>query len=106
MKKVWNFLRSMRFGIILLALIAVCSVIGSVVPQDREIAWYAQAYRGAHGTILLLGLHRIFEIWYFVALLALLCLNLTLCSIVRIRAVVKAGKPSQKAPRGSRTRRS
>lgn len=92
MKKVWNFLRSMRFGIILLALIAVCSVIGSVVPQDREIAWYAQTYRGAHGTILLLGLHRIFESWYFVALLALLCLNLTLCSIVRIRAVSKGGE--------------
>ena len=89
MKKLWTFLRSMRFGILLLVLIAVCSVIGSVIPQGKEIAWYAQTYRGAHGAILLLGLHHIFTSWYFVALLILLCLNLTLCSLTRIGALAK-----------------
>ena len=92
MKKVFNFLRSMRFGIILLVLIAACSVVGTVIPQGREIAWYAQTYRSFHGYILLLRLNRIFESWYFIALLVLLCLNLSLCSILRIRTVVKAAK--------------
>jgi len=92
MKKVFNFLRSMRFGIILLVLIALCSVVGTVIPQGREIAWYAQTYRSFHGYILLLRLNRIFESWYFIALLVLLCLNLSLCSILRIRTVVKAAK--------------
>ena len=45
MKKVLNFLRSMRFGLILLGLIGLCSVAGTVIPQGREIAWYAQTYR-------------------------------------------------------------
>lgn len=92
MRKIFNFLRSMRFGIILLALIAVCSLLGSVIPQGREVAWYAQNYGSFHGVILLLRLNRVFGSWYFILLLALLCLNLTLCSVLRVRAVVKGGK--------------
>lgn len=92
MKKVFNFLRSMRFGIILLVLIALCSVAGTVIPQGREIAWYAQTYRSFHGYILLLHLNRVFESWYFIALLVLLCLNLSLCSVLRIRSVMKTAK--------------
>ncbi len=100
MKKVWNFLRSMRFGLLLLGLIAVCSVIGTVIPQEREIGWYAQTYRAFHGAILLLRFHRIFTSWYFVALLGLLCLNLTLCSVLRIVRVVRtAGGESERAAR-------
>ena len=83
MKKIWNFLRSMRFGVILLLLIALCSVAGSIIPQQREIAYYAENYTQFHPTILALQLDNIFESWYFIVLLALLCLNLTLCSILR-----------------------
>ena len=91
MKKLWRFLRSMRFGILLLLLIALCSVLGSVIPQGKEVAWYAQTYQQVHGWILLLGLNRVFQSWYFIALLVLLCLNLSLCSLLRIRRVVKEG---------------
>ena len=90
MKKVFQYLRSMRFGILLLCLIAACSVAGTVIPQGREIAWYAQNYPSVHPTILMLRLNRVFESWYFVTLLVLLCLNLSLCSLLRIRAVVRA----------------
>ena len=90
MKKVFQYLRSMRFGILLLCLIAACSVAGTVIPQGREIAWYAQNYPSAHPAILMLRLNRVFESWYFVTLLVLLCLNLSLCSLLRIRAVVRA----------------
>ena len=100
MKKAFNFLRSMRFGILLLVLIAALSVVGTVIPQGREISWYAQTYQSFHGTILLLRLNHVFESWYFITLLALLCLNLTLCSILRIRSVVRASKgESERAAR-------
>ena len=92
MKKLFNLLRSMRFGVLLLALIGLCSVIGTVIPQGREIAWYAQNYGSAHGVILLLRFHKIFQSWYFIALLVLLCLNLSLCSLLRIRAVARGAK--------------
>ena len=90
MKKVFQYLRSMRFGILLLCLIAACSVAGTVIPQGREIAWYAQNYPSTHPAILMLRLNHVFESWYFVTLLVLLCLNLSLCSLLRIRAVVRA----------------
>lgn len=92
MKKIINFLRSMRFGIILLVLIAACSAAGSLINQGQDVSWYANAYGSKHAVILALGLNDVYKSWYFVLLLVLLCLNLTLCSIIRIKGVVKSGK--------------
>ena len=90
MKKIIRFFRSMRFGIILLVLIALLSTVGTAIPQGREIAWYAQTYRAFHGTILILKLNDVFHSWYFQTILVLLGLNLTLCSLIRIRSVSRA----------------
>jgi len=87
----------MRFGIILLLLIAACSVVGSLIQQGQDVSYYAENYGKMHGLILTLGLNDIFTGWYFIALLALLCLNLILCSIVRIKSVVKADKGAIRA---------
>lgn len=100
-KKILNFLRSMTFGMILLVLILVCSFAGSLIAQGNDPGWYVQTYPNWHGTILMLGLDDVFSSWYFVSLMALLCLNLTLCSLIRIRRVGKAAKaaPAQAAKR-------
>ena len=82
-------MRSMRFGIILLLLIAAVSVVGSLIPQGNEPAYYAKIYGNGHPWILLLGLDNIFKGWVFIALTVLLSLNLTLCSVVRIRTFLK-----------------
>ena len=91
MKKIVNFLRSMRFGILLMVMIAACSVVGSVIPQGREVVWYAQNYTQIHSWLLTLGLDHVFQGWFFIALLVLLCLNLSLCSLVRVRSLAKDG---------------
>ena len=92
MGKFVSFLRSMRFGIILLCLIALCSVVGSVIPQGREMTWYVEAYPKLHVLLFSLRLDNVFGNWYFVLMMFLLGLNLTLCSIVRISSVVKTGR--------------
>ncbi|MCR5088394.1 MAG: cytochrome c biogenesis protein ResB [Oscillospiraceae bacterium] len=89
MKKIWNYLRSMRFGILLLVLIGICSVIGSVIPQGEEISWYVERYPRIHPLLLILQLYGIFRSWYFVLLMALLGLNLTLCSVLRIFSLLR-----------------
>ena len=61
MKKVYQFLCSMRFGMILLLLIAILCVA-------------ATANGSAH----------IYSSWYFITLFAMLGLNLFLCSVVRV----------------------
>ncbi len=92
MKRIWNFLRSMTFGMLLLLLILLCSLAGSLIAQGNPAAWYVENYPDFHGILLRLGLDHIFTSWYFILLLVLLCLNLTLCSLLRIARTVRAAR--------------
>lgn len=89
MKKLLGFLRSMRFGMLLLVIILLLSVAGSLIVQGAAESTYAELYPGVHHLILGLGLDHIFSTWYFLLILFLLCANLTLCTIVRIGRVRK-----------------
>ncbi len=88
--KLFSLIRSMRFGLLLMGLITALSVVGTVIPQGRELVWYVQTYPGAHPLILTLKLHDVYNSWYFQLLLVLLALNLTLCSLIRVRSVARA----------------
>ncbi len=91
MKKVFSFLRSMRFGMILLVLVMLCSLAGSLIPQGEQDMTYVRSY-GASAAVTLktLGLTDIFHAWYFILLEILLCGNLILCSILRFPAARRA----------------
>lgn len=102
--KLMKFLRSMTFGMILLGLILLCSLPGSLIAQGNTAEWYVQTYPDWHGAILKLGLDDVFSSWYFIVLLVLLCLNLTLCSLLRIRNVVKASKNASAAAAARKTK--
>ena len=91
LKKIWSFLRSMKFGVGLLLVIAALSVVGTLIQQGKPADWYAQAYPGAHRAILALQADHLYTSWYYVLLLALLGLNLTLCSVVRLGTLIRTG---------------
>ena len=91
-KAIWKFLRSMKFGIALLLLIAALSVVGTIIPQGQPLGWYAEKYPSAYEAVLGLGLNRLYQSWYYVALLALLSLNLALCTISRLRMLLRTEK--------------
>lgn len=75
----------MRFGIILLVLIAALSLPGTVIEQGIGRAEAIERYGATWGGLIdTLGFDRVFSTWYFVGLFALLCLNLVFCSIVRL----------------------
>ena len=83
----------MQFGMILLALVIACSVAGSLIVQQREPMEYVNRYgEDAARLILVLKLNDVFSSVYFLVLMAALCLNLTLCSIVRLPRTMKAAK--------------
>lgn len=91
MKKVFSFLRSMKFGMILLVLVIACSFAGSMIVQQREAMEYVRRYgEDAAQLILALGLDDVFSAPYFIVLMAALCLNLTLCTLVRLPRVLHA----------------
>ena len=87
MKKILPFIRSMRFGMLLLLPVLACSVLGSVVPQGETESYYAEVFPGTYHLILGLGLDRLFSGWVFITLSALFGLNLALCSASQLRAV-------------------
>ena len=92
LKKGWSFLRSMKFGIGLLLVIAALSVVGTLIPQGNPAQWYAEQYPSAHNTILALQADRLYTSWYYVLLMVLLALNLTLCTVTRMRALLRTRK--------------
>ena len=77
----------MQFGIILLVLVVACSVCGSLIVQQRDAMEYVTRYgETAAKVILWLQLDHVFSSPLFLVPMAGLCLNLTLCSLVRIKS--------------------
>ena len=61
MKKVWKFLGSMRFAILLLVILAAACALGSFIPQLQPYETYAETYSPRlAGLIVGLGLDDVF----------------------------------------------
>ena len=97
MQKILKFLKSMTFGLILLGIIIVFSLIGSLIPQSQNAMIYVREYPSLYRIILACGFDHIFTSWYFIAVTAMLCLNLILCSIIRFRSVFSHSFEIEKA---------
>ncbi|MBR1820232.1 MAG: cytochrome c biogenesis protein ResB [Clostridia bacterium] len=90
LKKIWKFVGSMRFAIILLVVLAAACAAGSLITQGQSYDWYAQRYsERAAGLILALGLDDAFHSIWFIAITAFLCLNLTLCNLTRLPQLIR-----------------
>lgn len=85
MNKVYRYLTSMQFGLILLGLIIIVSVAGSVIPQNNEAMYYVRNYPNFYQAIFTLKLNQVFSSWYFLALVILLCLNLAVCTFRQLK---------------------
>lgn len=93
MKKLWKFLGSMRFAIILLVILAAACAGGSFISQGLSFEEYAALYsERAAGLIVGLGLDDVFHAWWFLALTAFLCGNLLLCNLIRLPQLVRRTK--------------
>lgn len=92
-----KFLKDLRFAIFILFLIAIISSIGSVIEQDQEDSFYQLNYpdsKPLYGIltskfIFFFHLNHLYQSWYFLFLLILLGLSLTLCSFYNQLPLVK-----------------
>ena len=92
MKKIIRFLRSMQFGMILLALVIACSVAGSLIVQQREPMEYVNRYgEDAARLILALKLNDVFSSVYFLVMMAALCLYLCFFMVPTAVALTEEG---------------
>lgn len=81
-QEIWRFFSSMKLGLALLLIISVASVVGTLLPQNPETR---------------MPLYDIYgSIWYR-SLLAVLCLNLVVCSLNRLKFIKRSlGVPKTK----------
>ncbi|WP_432822988.1 cytochrome c biogenesis protein ResB [Trichloromonas sp.] len=87
----WDFFCSLKLTIVTLILLAVTSIIGTVIQQNRSPEEYLQEY--SESTYRLLDSLQFFDMyhsWWFLALLGVFSLNLIACSINRFPRVWKA----------------
>lgn len=92
-KKIWKFLSSMRFAVILLVVLAAACAGASLVEQGQTAAWYQDHYAPRiAGLILALHLDDAFHSWWFVLLAGFLCLNLLFCNLVHFPSVMRRMK--------------
>ena len=84
----------MRFGLILLGIIAVISLAGSLIPQNEAVMTYVREYPKYYSAIFFLQLDHVFTSWYFIAAVILLCVNLTGCSLLRAGRLFRKEDPA------------
>jgi len=101
--KTWYFFNSLKLTLSVLITLAIVSIFGTVIEQNLPVANY-HAHYGARWTkiILTLGLSDMYHAKWFVFLLALLTVNIIVCTFERFPPKWKSlltHKPSRFDPR-------
>lgn len=87
---IWNFFASLKLAIVLLLLLAVTSIIGTVIQQNVEpaknIAFLAKMFGDnaaptLYNIFIKLDFMDMYHSWWFITILVLFCINLTVCSL-------------------------
>ena len=98
LKKIFKFLSSMTFAIILLVILALACILASFITQGQSYEWYASAYsETAAAWIVAFRLNDAFHSWWFLAISLFLCLNLLLCNVLRLPQLIKRTKAENSA---------
>jgi cytochrome c biogenesis protein len=89
--KIWKFFSSVKLAVVLLIILAVVSVVGTVIRQNMPPEEYLKEY--SQTTVELfetLGFFDLYHTWWFVLLLLFFTANLTICTLERFPNVWKA----------------
>lgn len=87
----YDFFASLKLAIFLMLTIGIVSMLGSTyIQQNQPIGFYLDRYGADIGLwIWKLWLNDVFHSWYYILLIVLLAINLTVCSIKRLPSVWK-----------------
>jgi cytochrome c biogenesis protein len=83
--QIWMFFASVKLTVYTLVLLAVTSIIGTVLLQNGSPEAYIRLYGpGLYNMIQVLHLDRMYQAWWFLLLMVVLCVNIVVCSIDRL----------------------
>lgn len=86
--QLWSFFASVQLAILTLGSVSITSIIGTVIPQGEPFTFYVSRF-GAKTAFLIqiLDISTMYSSWWFLGLLGLLSINLTICSLDRFPTV-------------------
>jgi len=97
---VWDLFASVKLAVVIFSLIALTSMVGTVLEQNAEpekniqvlIKMFGVGHETAHsiyGVLDSLGFMDMYHSWWFVGFLLLFCANLIICSFDRLPRILK-----------------
>ncbi len=90
MDRVWNFFTSLKLAISIIIILAIASVVGTLIEQNLPIDKYREIYtNGAIRFFEALSLFDMYHSWWFLLLLVLFTVNLTCCTLDRLPRVIR-----------------
>lgn len=94
--QIWMFFASVKLTIYTLVILALTSVIGTILLQNGSPQQYINLYgQGGYNLIQVLGIDDMYHAWWFLLLLLLLCINIVVCSIERLSKTWKIIFPKE-----------
>ena len=86
---IYDLFRSLKLTISLLILLAILSIIGTLITQNATRLEYVQRYgNGLYEVLNFFNLFDMYHSWWFSAILLLLVINLITCSIHRLPGIL------------------
>ncbi len=85
---IYDLFRSLKLTITLLILLALLSIIGTLIAQNASRMEYVQRYGiGLYEVLNFFNLFDMYHSWWFSAILLLLVINLIACSVSRLPGI-------------------
>jgi len=96
---IWDFFCSLKLAIVTLILLAITSIIGTVIQQGRPAQEYIQEYgETAYRIFVALDFVDMYHSWWFLTLLNIFAINLVCCSIKRLPRILKLVRQPELTP--------
>ena len=84
MKRLIKFFTSIKLAIVLLIILALASILGTLIPQGRSAEEYAARYGQLAGALGALQMTRLYHSIWYMGLLLLFAANIIVCTLERL----------------------
>ncbi len=90
---IWSIFSSIRLSVITILLLALTSIIGTIIPQNQMENFYHHKYgETAANALAYLNVFDMYHSWWFQFLILILAINIIICSLDRFPAIWKIVK--------------